>query len=239
VDPHRRYPEEYSDSSDGRWYPGERGYPDQEWDRRGGDPRYEEAPGYADQEHYRVPEPRGATTSGYEGRYGDADPLGMRQPVGPRSGEPLPPLPGTPGGLGGPPLHSGPPPALPPVSGAPPIGGVTGELPAARLAAGPRPSVYRSRRPALIAVLAVMVVMFEIPALRLFFVSFGKVLASGLVASSFLIMGLPMFALGLYALLTGAAVAPDQPTVRAWLRAPLAYLPVGLVLLVAAALAAT
>jgi len=236
VDPHRRYPEEYSDSSDGRWYPGERGYPDQEWERRGGDPRYEDAPGYADQDHYRVPEPRGATMGGYDSRYGEPDPLGVRPPIGPRSGEPLPPLPGTPGGLGGPP--AAPPP--PPVSGAPSMG-VTGELPAAKpsRAAGPQPSVYHSRRPALIAVLAVMVVVFEVPALRLFLVSFGKVLASGLVASSFMIMGLPMFALGLYALLTGAAVTPDQTPVRAWLRAPLAYLPVGLVLLVAAALAAT
>jgi len=256
VDPHRRYPEEYSDGSDGRWYPGERGYPDQDWDRHGGDPRYDDAPGYADQDRYRVPEPRSTGAGGYDSRYADPDPLGGRAPIGPRSGEPLPPLPGTPGGLGGPPASLVPPASVvppgppPPVSGAPSVGGVTGELPARhptesmdatalRRSGGPQPGVYRSRRPALIAALAVMVVAFEVPALRLFFVSFGKVWASGLVASSFLIMGLPMFALGLYALLTGAAVAPGQTPARAWLRAPLAYLPVGLVLLVAAALAAT
>jgi hypothetical protein len=52
-----------------------------------------------------------------------------------------------------------------------------------------------------------------------------------------MIIALPMFAVGIYALAGGAAVAPGQG-VRAWLRTPLAYLPLGLILFLAAALAA-
>src|ERR1700716_2680017 len=63
VDSHRNYP---PDEPDGQWYQQERGYPDPEWERRGGDPRYTpqqpEAP-YAQppvyNDPYRVPEPRG------------------------------------------------------------------------------------------------------------------------------------------------------------------------------------
>jgi hypothetical protein len=44
--------------------------------------------------------------------------------------------------------------------------------------------------------------------------------------------------LGLYGLATGAATAAGPQSGRAWLRTPLAYLPVGLILIIAAGLAA-
>ncbi len=96
-------------------------------------------------------------------------------------------------------------------------------------------SVYRGRRPGLAVLLIVLTVLFELPVLRIFFSSAlaSPVNAAGTIASIFMILGLPMFALGLYGLIGGAAAAHGS---RAWLRVPLAYLPVGLVLFVAAAL---
>jgi hypothetical protein len=68
---------------------------------------------------------------------------------------------------------------------------------------------------------------------------FGSKVAPGAVLSGlFAMTGVPLAALGLYALMTGAAAAAGPNPGRAWLRTPLAYLPVGLVLIVAAALAA-
>jgi hypothetical protein len=100
--------------------------------------------------------------------------------------------------------------------------------------------VYSTRRPAMAVLLAVLAVLLEIPALQLVFDgAFGDTLsASAVISGSFLMVGLPAFALGLYALVTGAGRRPDQPPGTAWLRPPLAYLPVGLVLFIAAALAA-
>jgi len=103
---------------------------------------------------------------------------------------------------------------------------------------GGRAGMYRSRRPAVLIALVAAVVLFEVPALRLLIAAtFANQLeVAGTVAGTFLVTGLPVFALGLYALLAGAAAAaPDR---RAWLRAPLVYLPVGVVLFVCAAIAA-
>jgi hypothetical protein len=47
-----------------------------------------------------------------------------------------------------------------------------------------------------------------------------------------------MVIIGLNGLATGAATASGPQTGRAWLRTPLAYLPVGLILIIAAGLAA-
>jgi hypothetical protein len=101
--------------------------------------------------------------------------------------------------------------------------------------------VYRTKRSAAGIVFAVLTVIFEIPALRLLADAAigGPVVASGVVAGTFMVAGLPLVALGLYALVTGANRLPgDGGGAQAWLRPPTAYLPVGLVLLVAAALAA-
>ncbi|BCB87622.1 hypothetical protein [Phytohabitans suffuscus] len=110
-----------------------------------------------------------------------------------------------------------------------------------RPVAPPADGVYRTKRPAAGIVFAVLAAAFEIPALRLLAdASFGgPVVASGVVVGMFLVAGLPLVALGLYALVTGANRVPgDGGGAQAWLRTPTAYLPVGLVLLVAAALAA-
>lgn len=98
--------------------------------------------------------------------------------------------------------------------------------------------VYRSRRPALAAGLVALTVLFELPALRIFASAAlaSKVDAAGTISSIFLILGLPMFAMGLYGLITGAAAAAAGS--RTWLRTPLAYLPVAVILFLAAALAA-
>jgi hypothetical protein len=111
-----------------------------------------------------------------------------------------------------------------------------------RPAAPASDGVYRSKRPAAGIVFAILAGVFEIPALRLLADAAigGPVVASGVVAGTFLVAGLPMVALGLYALVTGANRLPADGGggAQAWLRPPTAYLPVGLILLIAAALAA-
>lgn len=98
--------------------------------------------------------------------------------------------------------------------------------------------VYRTRRPAAAALIIVVAALAELVALRVFvagvFGTTGGV--PGTVAGLFLLTGLPLSAVGLYGLATGAATAGRgaQP----WLRTPLAYLLVGLVLLIGAGLAA-
>ena len=104
----------------------------------------------------------------------------------------------------------------------------------------PTPTVYRSRRPGLIILLAIGGATIE---LLLLFVLVHAMFAEnfaagGMLASILSITGVPFTALGVYALVTGAPASGGGHPVQAWLRAPTAYLPVGLTLLIAAALAA-
>jgi hypothetical protein len=99
--------------------------------------------------------------------------------------------------------------------------------------------VYRSRRPGTAAAIVVATVLFELMALRLLASAFfaSTVQVGGSIASSFLVLGMPMFGFGVYGLLSGAAGAPGAG-LRVWLRPPLVYLPIALALFVTAGLAA-
>lgn len=103
---------------------------------------------------------------------------------------------------------------------------------AARRAAGP---VYRSRRFLQAVGFAAVVALLMVPAVRLLVqAAFLDVPAArGIVPAVLLVIGLPLTGFGLFSL-AGSGPAADRGT---WLRLPVGYLPVGLVLLVGAALA--
>jgi hypothetical protein len=107
-------------------------------------------------------------------------------------------------------------------------------------AAPVRDGVYRTRRPGVALLLGAAAAVFEVLALRVLLDgAFGGPLSPpGVIAGLLLMVALPMFAMGLYALVTGAGRVPDQSAGAVWLRPPVAYLTIGLVLFVAAGLAA-
>jgi len=109
--------------------------------------------------------------------------------------------------------------------------------------AGPAPvatSIHRARRPAAAAMIGIAAAAGALPLVRILLASaFGSSLsASGVISSLLTLLGLPLGALGLYGLATGAARVPDAPAPHAWLRPPVAYITIALVLFVAAGLAA-
>jgi hypothetical protein len=109
-------------------------------------------------------------------------------------------------------------------------------------AAGPAPAnLRRERRPGAGAAITVTVAVIALPVVRVLLAgTFGPSPSAGAVISSVLVLlGLPLGAIGLYSLATGAARFPGAPTPHAWLRPPLAYLTVALVLFAAAGLAAS
>ncbi|MFI5907255.1 hypothetical protein [Dactylosporangium sp. NPDC051541] len=202
----------------------------------------------------------GGIPGGTPGAPGGMGPGGMGMGTGApipglhTSGSPIHGLPTiTPAGpVSGAPIPSG------PVSGVPGSGAPSGmgtsafAAPTALTAAVPPPqqrpqfgpaedpggAVYRSKRPGLAVALGLLTALFEVPVLRLFFeaMTAKDIVANGTLAGIFMIPALPMFALGLYGLIGGAAAA--APGVRPWLRTPLVYLPIGMLLFIAAGLAA-
>jgi hypothetical protein len=219
VDGLRNYPEE----PEGRWY--------SERYRTEGDDRYD---------GYRVPDPRFEESrswgSGppapplaeeperYQTQSIDRGPMHRSPDAAGLTAPPAPPL--------GPP---GPPPApMPPA----PRG--TGQAAGHGPGAGDEPggAVYRTRRAGVTALLAGAAIFAELLLVRVLLVAeFGaKGTPGGVLAGLFALAGVPLVTIGLYGLATDAASAGPAPG-RLWLRVPLAYLPVGLVLLLAAALA--
>jgi hypothetical protein len=108
--------------------------------------------------------------------------------------------------------------------------------PVGRFSAEPRPadSVYRTRRPFSAVLVALVTLALMIPVIMLLVQATfdDDPLASGIVPAVLLTLGLPLTGMGLYALAGGGPVGRES-----WLRPPVAYLPVGLVLLLAAGLA--
>jgi hypothetical protein len=200
----------YPEEQEHRWFPGDRGYGERYGDER----RY-------DEDRYRVPEPR----------YGDADPLDPRTPIGPRSGVELPPY--------------EPEPAYPP--GEPtgehhtqPIDrGALRRPPVEPAHGAPTPTVYKARRAGVFGLLAVVAMVAELLLVRVLVTGeFGRVVSPGAVLGAlFAMVGIPFLVIGLHALITAPSAASGPNAALAWLRAPLAYLPIGLVLLIAAGLA--
>lgn len=97
--------------------------------------------------------------------------------------------------------------------------------------------IYRSRRPLVAVLIVVLTVLFEIPALRLLLAGTlaDPISASGVIAGTLMVIGLPILALGLHGL---AFAGPAGDPARFWLRPPAAYLVVAFALLAAAGLAA-
>ncbi|MPZ25711.1 MAG: hypothetical protein GEV12_04500 [Micromonosporaceae bacterium] len=210
---------------------GYRSYPDDRARYQEGhppDPDYPE-----DQGWYREPE-----------RYGDPQPATrpLDPGLGHRTAAPSP----------GPRPAPGPAPAPGHLPGSAPVpgqGGWSGEeppppVPRRPLAAPGSPGpggdgVYRSKRPATAILLGAAAGLLELPALGLLWdaVFADPTSPSGVVAAACLVLALPLLAIGLYAVATGAVRAAGPNSGQAWLRPPVAYLSVALILFVAAGLA--
>lgn len=116
----------------------------------------------------------------------------------------------------------------------------TQALPASAMSGGPR-EAYRARRSGTAGLLVVVAIVAEIligVEVLLQSITANPTNVGGVLGSVFAMCGVPMVAIGLYGLATGAATAGGPNVGRAWLRTPLAYLPIGLTLLIAAGLAA-
>ncbi|HKT05604.1 MAG TPA: hypothetical protein VJT31_39315 [Rugosimonospora sp.] len=239
----------YPDEPETRWY-SERYRADGD-DRYDGyrvpDPRYEEpAKGWAFEPagsgagSLAPPEPAPFPAETADPFYTQALDSSQLQQSGapPASGPPVaPPYPAQAGIVSGGPAPSSPaPPQTVPPQGAPAQGAQAQGAPGRAGEAGG--SVYRTRRAGVAALLAGGAIFAELLLVRVLLVAeFGaKGTPGGVLAGLFALAGVPLVALGLHGLTSGAAAAGPTPA-RQWLRVPLAYLPVGLILLVAAAIA--
>jgi len=148
-------------------------------------------------------------------------------------------------GYGAPPSYAAPdpvtstggqvrPPAAAPADAAPP--GYTGKLARSMATEQQREVVYRAKRPLSAVLIAIVTIVLMVPAVLLLIdatFGAGPLAPGGVVPSVLLTLGLPLTGLGMYTL------AGTGPLTReAWLRPPLAYLPIGLLILIAAGLGA-
>ena len=127
----------------------------------------------------------------------------------------------------------------PPVSAPPPIpeppalplSGPTGLV--SPVTARPE-SVYQSRRPVSSVLVAIVMVVLMIPVVRLLIESTftGDPSARGIVPAVLLTLGFTLTGIGLFTIARGGTISRET-----WLRPPVAYLPAGLILLLAAGLA--
>jgi hypothetical protein len=130
---------------------------------------------------------------------------------------------------------TGGPEAPPARTGAPPsVAGPTSLVPPVAAPVRPGESVYATRRTASSFVVAIGMIVLMIPVVRLLLQATftGTPSARNIVPSVLLTLGFVLTGIGLF------AVAGNRPLNReAWLRPPVAYLPAGLLLLLAAGLA--
>ena len=94
-------------------------------------------------------------------------------------------------------------------------------------------AVYRTRRPFSALLIAIVTVLLLVPVVLLLIqvTLVDDPAVRGVVPAVLLALGLPLTGVGLYALAAGGRAGRDI-----WLRPPIAYLPVGVVLLLAAGL---
>lgn len=121
-----------------------------------------------------------------------------------------------------------------------PLATPTQALPSAQISPAATPAVYLSRRPGVAILLGIAAIVIDLMLLPVLLRGeFAHAInPSGVLGGLFAMIGIPMVAYGLYGLACGAATARGSNPVSGWLRPPLAYLPVGLLLLIAAGLAA-
>lgn len=95
-------------------------------------------------------------------------------------------------------------------------------------------NVYQTRRPAISFLVAFVMVVLMIPVVRLLLAETftGSPEPRGIVPAVLLTLGFTLCGIGLFALARGGPISRDS-----WLRPPVAYLPAGLILLLAAGLA--
>ncbi|XVU24177.1 hypothetical protein ACQPZJ_44260 [Actinoplanes sp. CA-054009] len=98
----------------------------------------------------------------------------------------------------------------------------------------PRTPVYQTKRSLTSFLVAIVMIVLLVPVLRLLVdVTFtGDPAAGAIVPAVLLTLGFTLTGIGLFAVARGGSI-----TREAWVRPPVAYLPVGLILLVAAGLA--
>jgi hypothetical protein len=95
-------------------------------------------------------------------------------------------------------------------------------------------AVYQSRRPVTSFLVAVVMSVLMIPVVRLLLAETfaGSPTPRGIVPAVLLTLGFTLAGIGLFAIARGGPISRDS-----WLRPPVAYLPAGLILLLAAGLA--